>query len=109
MEYLRNLPLGHPKELSRLIHIRPGRVVSMELSRKEDCRISLLSFADGEGVSEEAYYGDTLYYVLEGEMPFVEGEKKTVVKQGECICAPAHTLHAIGGASPFKLLQITIG
>ena len=69
MEFLRNLPVDHPEELAKLIEIRPGRVVSMALSRSERCQMTLLAFGDGESVSEERYFGDTLYYVLEGSMP----------------------------------------
>ena len=64
MEFLRNLPVDHPEELAGLIEIRPGRVVSMALSRSEHCQMTLLAFGDGESVSEERYFGDTLYYVL---------------------------------------------
>ena len=38
MEFLRNLPVDHPEELAKLIEIRPGRVVSMALSRSERCQ-----------------------------------------------------------------------
>lgn len=81
----------------------------MSLSKKEGCAISLLGFADGEGVSEESYFGDTLYYVLEGEMAFRSGEEELLIKQGECTCVPEGALHAIGEASAFKVLQITLG
>ena len=48
MEFLRNLPVDHPEELAGLIEIRPGRVVSMALSRSEHCQMTLLAFGDGE-------------------------------------------------------------
>ena len=104
MEFLRNLPVDHPEELAGLIEIRPGRVVSMALSRSEHCQMTLLAFGDGESVSEERYFGDTLYYVLEGSMP----DKETVLRAGACMAVPAGVTHAIGGEGPFKLLQITV-
>ena len=108
MDYLKNIPTDTAKGLAEMIDIRPGRVVSMALSQNEDCQIMLMSFADGESVSQEQYFGDTLYYVLEGEMPLIVGEKEQVLKQGDYIAVPAGTLHAVGGTKPFKLMQITL-
>ncbi len=76
MEFLRNLPVDHPEELAGLIEIRPGRVVSMALSRSEHCQMTLLAFGDGESVSEERYFGDTLYYVLEGQYAGLSGGQR---------------------------------
>ncbi len=108
MEYLRNLPVDHIECLSGMIDIRPGRVVSMALSRSEHCQMTLLAFADGESVSQEQYFGDTMYYVLEGEMPLVIDETEYLLHAGDCMSVPAGVLHAIGGDKPFKLLQITV-
>lgn len=53
----------------------------MALSQNEHCQMTLLAFADGESVSEERYFGDTLYYILEGEMPLLlEGKIWTATK-----------------------------
>ena len=101
MDILRNLPVQQPAALRELISIQPGRVVSMALSRSEHCQMTLLAFGDGESISEERYFGDTVYYVLEGDMPLRLGA-------GDCLAVPAQTTHAIGGSGPFKLLQITI-
>ena len=108
MDHLRNLPLDHAESLAKMIDIRPGRVVSMALSKNEHCQMTLLAFADGESVSQEQYFGDTLYYVLEGEMPLVIGTEEYLLHAGECMAVPSGVLHAIGGTVPFKLLQITL-
>ena len=49
-----------------------------------------------------------LYYVLEGEMPLQMGDRVYPLRAGDCMAVPAHTLHAVGGSLPFKLLQITL-
>lgn len=108
MELLRNLPTEAPEALASLISMHPGRVVSRALSRSKHCRMTLLAFAAGESVSEERYPGDTLYFVLEGEMPVVFGNSIQRIAAGQCLAIPAHTLHAVGGASACKLLQITL-
>lgn len=108
MNHLRNLPLDHAESFAQMISIQPGRVVSMALSKNAHCQMTLLAFADGESVSEEQYFGDTLYYVLEGEMPLTMEGKEYVIHTGECMAVPANVLHAVGGTRPFKLLQITL-
>ena len=91
-----------------MIHIQPGRVVSMSLSKSDHCLMTLFAFADGESVSEEQYFGDTLYYVLEGVMPVSLEGREVRIGAGQCFMVPATVPHAIGGTEPFKLLQITI-
>ena len=108
MLHIKNLTAGQVETLSELIHIQPGRVVSMALSKSERTQMTLLAFADGESVSEECYFGDTFYYVLEGEMPVRMDGRTILLKAGDCMAVPADTLHAVGGTKPFKLLQITI-
>ncbi len=108
MQHLRNLPTEHAGILAQMVSIQPDRVVSMAFSQNEHCQMTLLAFADGESVSEECYFGDTFYYVLEGEMPLGLDGKTEYLKAGCCIAVPAGTLHAVGGSQPFKVLQITI-
>lgn len=108
MEHLRNLPTQRGETLAAMIEVRPGRVVSMALSRNEHCQMTLLAFGEGESVSEEQYFGDTFYYVLEGEMPLCIEKKTHLLRTGDCMAVPAGVLHAVGGAGAFKLLQITL-
>lgn len=108
MNLLRNLPTNSPEALRDLVQIRPGRVVSMALSRSDHCTMTLLAFADGESVSEEQYFGDTFYYVVEGVMPLTLEGKTRFIDTGECMMVPAGIAHAVGGSEPFKLLQITV-
>ena len=108
MNFLRNLPTQQPEALRDLIQIQPGRVVSMALSKSDHCLMTLLAFADGESVSEEQYFGDTLYYVLEGVMPITLDGSVVRIEAGQCYLVPAGKLHAVGGTEPFKLLQITV-
>lgn len=108
MDTLRNLPTDAPANLASLIDIREGRVVSMSLSKSDTCQIMLMAFGSGESVSEEIYFGDTLYTVLEGEMPLFIGNAKYLLKTGDSLMVPSGTSHAIGGAGGFKLLQMTL-
>lgn len=107
MEELRNLPL-EPAALKDLIDYRSGSVISMALSRREDVSITLFAFDEGDSVSSEYYLGDTLYLVLEGQMPLVQNGEKAILSEGDCVRVPAKAQHAIGGDGRFKLLQITL-
>lgn len=107
MDSLKNVPT-EPTLLTELINAKKNQVVSMALSKRDDVTVSVFSFSDNEGVSEEEYFGDTLYYVLEGEMSISINEKTCELKQGECMAVEAKTSHAIGSKTAFKVMQITL-
>ena len=104
---LKNVPT-EPTLLTELINAKKNQVVSMALSKRDDVTVSVFSFSDNEGVSEEEYFGDTLYYVLEGKMSISINEKTYELKQGECMAVEAKTSHAIGSKTAFKVMQITL-
>lgn len=108
MATLRNLPQEVPQNLADLIAFKNNQVVSMGLSKSDHMQISIFSFDGKENVSEEEYFGDTMYYILEGETCVTKDDKEYLIKAGEVFYVPAHTLHAIGGIGSFKLLQITV-
>ncbi|WHH58689.1 cupin domain-containing protein [Petroclostridium sp. X23] len=108
MEILRNLPIEIPMALASLITPKKNQIVSMTLSQSKQLQIILFTFADKETVSEEAYLGDTMYLVIEGETYITKEDIRYHLKEGDTLMIPAHTLHAIGGKGAFKLLQITV-
>lgn len=108
MSTLRNIPQCQVKDIKGLIDIRENQVVSMTLSKSDNVQIAMFAFSAGETVSEEAYFGDTLYIVLEGSTKVGFEGKEFPIKEGQVIMIPAGTLHEIGGPSAFKMMQITI-
>lgn len=108
VELLRNLPVRHPEKLAGLIDVQPGQVVSMAVSRSEHCQMTLLAFGDGESVSEECYFGDTLYYVLEGGLSVSEENGTHTLYAGDCLAVPARMSHGVSTLDGCKLLQITL-
>ena len=107
---LRNLPKEKAAPLAGLIENRPGEVSSMAFSRGSDASMTFLAFAAGESVSEEKYFGDTLYYVVEGAACVVLPDVRVRVGAGEVLKVDAYVEHAVEGAdgAAFKLLQITL-
>ena len=105
---LRNLPTDAATSLAQMIDIRPGQVSSMALTRNAGFDLTLLAFAPGESVSEEEYFGDVLYYLVEGTACVVLPESRIVLKAGQVLRVPAHGEHAVedAGNEGFKLLQL---
>ena len=108
MDFLRNLPTQQPQQLTQLIQIQPGRVVSMAMSRQEHCQMTLLAFGDGESISEECYFGDTLYYILEGALYVSVWEDSRCLQKVACLAVPADRPEAVVAPDGCKLLQITL-
>lgn len=108
MSSLKNLPINEPKNLASLIKTKQNQIVSMALTSSENVHMSIFTFSNEETVSEEAYTGDTMYLILEGET-FVKEEAKTHhLKTNDVLCVPANTLHSIGGKGAFKVLHLTL-
>lgn len=107
---LRNLPTSAAQALDELISIKPGQVSSMALTRDAGFDMTLLAFGPGESVSEEEYFGDVLYYVVDGTASVVLPTGRVQVAAGEVLKVDAHVLHAVEGAGDagFKLLQINL-
>ncbi len=108
MNQLRNLPTEAARDFSELITARNNQVVSMALTKGSGVHMTLLAFAEGEDVSEEQYFGDTLYYILEGAAVICQSEKEIPIRAGQVLMVPAHMVHAVRGEGAFKILQITL-
>ncbi len=108
MDALRNLPTGEPRRMADLIDVVPGRVVSMAISRREGCQMTVLAFGEGESVSEECYFGDTLYVVLEGRLSLSASGTSHELAAGDCMAMPAGTEHAVAATGGCKMIQLTL-
>lgn len=107
---LRNLPTDAAASLASLIDLKPGQVSSMALTRDAGFDLTLLAFAAGESVSEEEYFGDTLYLLVEGAARVTLPDADVALKAGEVLRVPAHVLHAVEPAdgNGFKVLQLNV-
>lgn len=107
MDYFKNLP-ENPQKLADLIEIKKGRIISMSLSKKENCQMMLMAVSEGEEITAEQYPGDTLYYVIEGTMPLIRNGTAKEMAAGDIAVVPRNIFHALGGAGNFKTLQIIL-
>ncbi len=107
MEFLKNMPEA-PAQLAELVQVRPGRVVSMALSRVSNAQITLFAFAKGEGVDVEIYPGDSWILALEGTVLLHKEEQVLALQPGACAAIPAGKPYALHGEDDFKLLQMIL-
>ena len=67
------------RPVAGLVESRPGQVSSMALASSAAVDFMLMSTAAGESVSEEEYFGDTLYHVVEGAADVALPERRVSV------------------------------
>ena len=106
---LRNLPTQEAAQLASLIACRPHQVSSMGLASFDaPVDMTMLAFSAGEEVSEEAYEGDTLYYLVEGQAEVDLPDRTVRMRTGDVLMVPRGTLNAVRSVGDFKVLQITL-
>ena len=121
----KNAPTSEPQTLESLITCRPGQISSMSLLARTPAfpegalcdTFMLLAFSEDESISEETYFSDMLYYLIEGSANITLHEpnvnetttQRTVaLKAGELFVVPAHTAHAVHAQGAIKLLQVSM-
>lgn len=106
---LRNLPTEHAAALAGLVTCRPGQVSSMALTAYGDAAsAALFAFSAGESVSEEAYEGDVLYLLAEGEAHISLPDRTERLDAGDVLMVPRGVPHGIEGPGAFKVLQVIV-
>ena len=105
---LRNLPTDVATSLAQMIDIRPGQVSSMALTRNAGFDLTLLAFAPGESVSEEEYFGDVLYYLVEGAACVVLPESRRGRRRLQAVAAECARVSVAGaGSSLSRFISVT--
>lgn len=109
MNTLIRLPRDEVFRMDELIRVRAGQVASMDMTDKEELQISVFAFDGGEGISEEVYPGEMLYYALSGAPAVLVSGEQHALPAGSAIRIDADVPHELIGAEPYKLFQILIG
>ena len=92
----------------KMIDYSDGGVVSKQVMKNEAGNITLFSFDQGEGLSEQSTPYDALVEVIEGRVEITIGGEKHTVSEGESIIMPATIPHALHGVERFKMLLTMI-
>lgn len=102
---MKNTEKNQVLSLAEQIPVKDGSVVSLNLERKDGFEISLYSFSAGESISEQVSFGDTFYYVIQGEGNF--GPEKEM-KAGEALLVPHGTPHWSMAKTGLQILYIQV-
>lgn len=102
------LPKSEAVQLSKLLGVVDGAVVSRTLLKRKTGTITLFSFDRGQGLSEHSAPFDAYVQVLEGEVELTIGGEPVRAKAGDAVVMPAEVPHALEAIEPLKMLLVMI-
>ncbi len=102
------LVLGQEVEVTSLVEVQPGAVVSREVISKPQGTVSVFAFDQGEGLSEHTAPFDALVHSLEGRVRVTLDGVAHEVGEGQMIIMPANVPHALEALTPFKMMLVLI-
>ncbi|MCM1519100.1 MAG: cupin domain-containing protein [Pseudoflavonifractor sp.] len=82
-------------ELKSQIDYQSGRVVSYEVIKNDNGRVSLLAFDEGTEISTHKAPGDVLVQVIEGSIDFVVEGVKRHLQTGGYLTMSVGTAHSV--------------
>jgi quercetin dioxygenase-like cupin family protein len=91
-----------------IIEYVPHSVLSKTIIKKSTGNISVMSFDDGEGLSEKTSPFDTYAQIIEGKAEIVIDAKSYLLETGQSIIVPAHTSNLIKPNGRFKMISTVI-
>lgn len=91
-----------------IIEYIPQSVVSKTIIKKSTGNISVMSFDDGEGLTEKTSPFDTFAQIIDGNAEIVIDGKTNLLATGQSIIIPAHTPNVIKANERFKMISTVI-
>ena len=91
-----------------IIEYITNAVVIKTILKKSTGNISVMSFDNGEGLTEKTTPFDTFIQIIEGEAEIVVNGISHLLKTGESIVIPAHAANLVKPNGRFKLIQTVI-
>ena len=91
-----------------IIEYLANSVVMKAIIKKSTGNISVMSFDNGEGLTEKTSPFDTFAQIIEGEADIVIDKVSHLLKSGEGIIIPAHSPSFITPNGRFKMIQTVI-
>jgi quercetin dioxygenase-like cupin family protein len=107
---------SHTKEIEKakshliveIIEYVPGAVVIKTILKKITGNVSIMSFDNGEGLTEKASPFDIYVQVIEGAAEVVIDGLPNLLNIGQGIVIPAHLCSSINPNGRFKMMQTVI-
>jgi quercetin dioxygenase-like cupin family protein len=91
-----------------IIEYMANAVVIKTIIKKSTGNISVMSFDNGEGLTEKTSPFDTFVQILEGKAEIVIDKKSNILESGEGIIIPAHSPNFIKPNGRFKMISTII-
>ncbi|MBK6642244.1 MAG: cupin domain-containing protein [Bacteroidetes bacterium] len=91
-----------------IVEYLQNSVVIKTILRKSTGNISVMSFDNGEGLTERTTPFDTFVQVIDGEATIVIAGKMNLLKTGSSIVIPAHASSVIEPNGRFKMILTII-
>jgi quercetin dioxygenase-like cupin family protein len=91
-----------------IIEYMPNSVIIKTILKKPSGNISIMSFDDGEGLTEKTSPFDTFVQIIEGSAEIVISGISHFLQTGQSIIIPAHEPNYIKPDGRFKMVLTTI-
>ena len=91
-----------------IIEYMANSVVIKTIIKKSTGNISVMSFDNGEGLTEKTSPFDTFVQILEGKAEIVIDKESNLLKSGQGIIIPAHSPNFIKPNGRFKMISTII-
>ena len=91
-----------------IIEYMTNSVVSKTIIKKSTGNISVMSFDDGEGLTEKTSPFDSFAQIIDGNAEIVIDGKSYLLATGQSIIIPAHTPNIIKANERFKMISTVI-
>ena len=103
---MKNLAIvkSQPIIMVEIIEYEPHTIVTKTIINKNNGIISLLSFDDGEGLTERSIPYDSYAQIIEGRAEIQINSVSFILETGSSIVIPSHTLHVIKANERFKMI-----
>ena len=91
-----------------IIEYIPNSVVIKTVLKKSTGNISVMSFDNGEGLTEKTTPFDTFVQVIDGAAKLVISGESHLLQTGQSIVIPAHASHVVIPNGRFKMIMTII-
>ena len=105
-EEMKNIDKGKKIKLVDYLDYVDGGIANIDLVSKDEFRLVLMAFDEGEGLKPHKAPGDALVLALEGKAKLLVGDKEVEIDSGEQIVFPANVIHNVTAITRFKMMLI---
>jgi quercetin dioxygenase-like cupin family protein len=91
-----------------IIEYIPNSVVIKTILKKSTGNISVMSFDNGEGLTERTSPFDTYVQIIEGKAEIIVSGHSNLLSTGQAMVIPAHAATRIKPAGRFKMISTVI-